>query len=150
MLNDRKQGDAGQPLLCVARTGPAPVDFPGAAGFSANLGLHCILKGLDDEGIRSLHEAEARLETEGRSGQLVDALDNEAACLRFDKKQQEANAVQSRADALRSAYRPEPPASRHASEPQHRFIKGLDGEPWPIARPAASSEYRKQARVGLA
>jgi hypothetical protein len=100
VLDDRRHGI---PLLREALADRSS-DFPGSSQLTANLGLYCILEGLDEEGFRRLHEAEARFETEGRSEELAEALKNEAACLRFDKKQSEADVVQNRADSLCRKY----------------------------------------------
>lgn len=100
VLDDRRHGI---PLLREALASSSS-KFPGSSQFAANLGLYCILEGMDEEGFRRLHEAEARFEADGLSEELAEALKNEAACLRFDKKQAEADAVQSRADSICRKY----------------------------------------------
>jgi hypothetical protein len=90
----------GLPILREAVSSADGGEWPDKSRSMANLGLYCLLDGREKEGLRWLHEAQLRFEREGRLRELADALKNEAAYHRENKRPDEAEAVQRRADIL--------------------------------------------------
>ena len=97
VLSDYRRG---LPILREAVSSADGGEWPDKSRSMANLGLYCLLDGREKEGLRWLHEAQLRFEREGRQRELADALKNEAAYLRENKRPDEADAVQRRADIL--------------------------------------------------
>jgi len=97
VLNDRARG------ITLMRDGldrPEAGDWPGKDRFIANLALYCLLEAKDDEGIKLLHQAQARFQAAGSWDDLANSLKNEAAYFRFAGKDADADQIQKRADDL--------------------------------------------------
>ena len=95
VLNDRARGI---PMMRDGLDQSDAGNWPGKDRFTANLALYCILEGKDDEGVRLLHQAQARFEAAGRWDDLANSLKNEAGYLRLIGKTEAADAAQKRAD----------------------------------------------------
>ena len=78
------------------------IDWPGRAEAEADLGLAYLLVGNEQHGLHWLHRAQARFESAGAHGHLVQSLENEMQYLRQAKKPKEAKAIQKRLSALQA------------------------------------------------
>ena len=97
VLNDRQHGIF---IMREALEHSDLSDWPGRTRLLANLGLYLILEGHEDEGLRFLHQTQARFESEAQWEDLADSLKNEAACLRLSNKREIADSVQKHADEV--------------------------------------------------
>ena len=77
-----------------------PAEWPGKNRLVANLGLYLMVDGRGEEGLRILHQAQARFESEGQWDDLAEALKNEAASLRVTGKNGEAKELLARAEQV--------------------------------------------------
>jgi tetratricopeptide (TPR) repeat protein len=96
VLGDRQHGI---PMMREALLAPG-ADWPGKAQLLANLGLYQLLEGRNEEGLASLHQAQAGFEARAQWSDLAAALTNEAAFLKHADKAAEAAVVQKRADEV--------------------------------------------------
>jgi len=96
-LDDRPRGI---PMLSDALKNSETIDWPGKTRLIANLGLYFLLEGDAEDGLRTLHHAQASFTAEAKWEDLAGSLKNEAAYLRAIKKTDAADAVQKHADEV--------------------------------------------------
>ena len=77
--------------------------WPEHAQAEADLGLAYLLSGEEETGLKWLHNAQKGFESAGRSDQLVQCLENEAAYLEQARKKDLAQAVRKRLEAVQSS-----------------------------------------------
>jgi len=96
VLGDRQHGI---PMMREALQSQV-ADWPSKERLLANLGLYQLLEGRNEEGLATLHQAQASFEARAQWGDLAAALTNEAAFLKHTDQAAQAAVVQKRAEEI--------------------------------------------------